>query len=135
MAQRFAALSDPTRLAVVELLRARPHRAGELAQALAMSAPALSRHLRVLRKAGLIADDAVEADARVRLYRLDRAAFTSMRDWLDEVERFWSDQLEAFRLYAEGSEPASATSESAPDDASDGSMGANAVSVAGREPQ
>ena len=99
--QTFAALADPTRLAVVELLRTRPHRAGELAQALQMSAPALSRHLRVLRRSGLIADDGVEHDARVRLYRLDPAAFVSMRGWLDEVEAFWSTQLDAFRHHVE----------------------------------
>jgi DNA-binding transcriptional ArsR family regulator len=99
----FAALSDPTRLAVVNLLRVRARRAGELADALDMSAPALSRHLRVLKEGGLIADDAVEEDARVRLYRLDAAAFTSMRDWLSKVEAFWGDQLLAFKSHAEKS--------------------------------
>jgi DNA-binding transcriptional ArsR family regulator len=82
----FAALGDPTRLAVINLLRDRPHRAGELASALQMSAPALSRHLRVLRKSGLVADDELDSDARVRLYRLQPAAFASMRVWLNEVE-------------------------------------------------
>jgi DNA-binding transcriptional ArsR family regulator len=78
-----------------------PRRAGELAEALDMSAPALSRHLRVLRESGLIADEAVEADARVRLFRLEPAAFAGMRDWLTEVEVFWSDQLQAFKAHAE----------------------------------
>lgn len=99
----FAALGDPTRLAVVNLLRVRAHRAGELADALGMSAPALSRHLRVLKKGGLIADDVVEDDARVRLYRLDTAAFVSMRDWLTKVEAFWGDQLHAFKAHAKKS--------------------------------
>jgi len=102
LSHSFAALADPTRLAVVDLLRTRPHRAGELAQALAMSAPALSRHLRVLRKSGIIADDALADDARVKLYRLDHDAFQSLRDWLDEVEMYWTGQLEGFRQYAEG---------------------------------
>ena len=101
MEKTFAALGDPTRLAVINLLRERPHRAGELASALHMSAPALSRHLRVLRKCGLIADDAVDSDARVRLYRLEPAAFATMRDWLTEVEAFWSGQLDAFKAHAE----------------------------------
>jgi DNA-binding transcriptional ArsR family regulator len=66
----LAALSDSTRRAVVDLLRKKPYRAGELADALAMTPAALSRHLRVLRKSGLIVDDEVEDDARVKLYRL-----------------------------------------------------------------
>ena len=101
MEKTFAALGDPTRLAVINLLRDRPYRAGELATALHMSAPALSRHLRVLRKSGLIADDEPDRDARVRLYRLQPAAFASMRDWLMEVEAFWGGQLEAFKAHAE----------------------------------
>ena len=101
MEETFAALGDPTRLAVIHLLRDRPHRAGELASALHMSAPALSRHLRVLRKSGLIADDGLDSDARVRLYSLRPAAFATMRTWLNEVEAFWGGQLEAFKLHAE----------------------------------
>ena len=92
MEKTFAALGDPTRLAVINLLRDRPYRAGQLATALHMSAPALSRHLRVLRKGGLIADDEPDSDARVRLYRLQPAPFASMRDWLTEVEAFWGGQ-------------------------------------------
>jgi len=98
----LSALSDPTRRAVVDLLRRRPHRAGELADALAMSPPALSRHLRVLRRGGVIADDALEDDARVRLYRLQPEVFATLRDWLDEVESFWGDQLQSFKAHAEG---------------------------------
>ena len=101
MEKTFAALGDPTRLAVINLLRDRPYRAGELASALHMSAPALSRHLRVLRKSGLIADDEPDSDARVRLYRLQPAAFASMREWLTEVEAFWGVQLDAFKAHAE----------------------------------
>ena len=97
----LAALSDPTRRAVIDLLRVQPRRAGELAEALAMNAAALSRHLRVLRKSGLIVDDEVEHDARVRLYRLRPGAFVSLRDWLNEVEAFWGDQLQSFKRHAE----------------------------------
>ena len=101
MEKTFAALGDPTRLSVIHLVRDRPHRAGELASAVQMSAPALSRHLRVLRKSGLIADDGLASDARVRLYSLQPAAFATMRVWLDEVEAFWGGQLDAFKLHAE----------------------------------
>ena len=97
----LSALSDPTRRAVVDLLRTQPRRAGELADELNMSAPALSRHLRVLRKSGVITDDAVEEDARVRLYRLQPETFATLRGWLDEVELFWGDQLQSFKARAE----------------------------------
>lgn len=97
----FAALSDPTRRAVVGLLTRGPRRAGELAEALAMNPPALSRHLRVLRRSGLIADEEPEHDARVRLYRLRPEGLAPLRSWLDEVESFWSDQLQAFKAHAE----------------------------------
>src|SRR5262245_2340678 len=66
----LSALADPTRRGVVELLRRKPHRASEIAQALATTRPAMSRHLRVLRKAGLVAPDGLEDDARARVYRL-----------------------------------------------------------------
>ena len=97
----LAALAEPTRRAVVHLLRKKPRRAGELAEALSMSAPALSRHLRVLRKTGLIAEDDQEDDARVRVYRLRREPFSELREWLDEVEEFWGAQLESFKEHAE----------------------------------
>jgi DNA-binding transcriptional ArsR family regulator len=97
----LAALADPTRRGVVELLRHQPRRASEIADALAMTRPAMSRHLRVLRKAGLVREDAQDDDARVRVYRLEREPFAGLRGWLDEVEAFWSDQLQAFKAHAE----------------------------------
>jgi DNA-binding transcriptional ArsR family regulator len=97
----LGALADPTRRAVVELLASQPRRAGELAGMLDVSAPALSRHLRVLRRGGVVTSDEVSGDARVRLYRLHPAAMTSLREWIGEVEAFWAGQLEAFKDYAE----------------------------------
>ena len=97
----FTALADPTRRAVVQLLREGPRRAGDLAAALDLTPPGLSRHLRVLRRAGLIDDDEPEEDARVRLYRLEPAGFAPLRDWIDEIEAFWGDQLAAFKAHAE----------------------------------
>jgi DNA-binding transcriptional ArsR family regulator len=94
-------LADPTRRAVVQLLRKGPRRAGDLAAELALTPPGLSRHLRVLRRAGLIVDDEPENDARVRLYRLEPAGFAPLRDWIDELEAFWGDQLAAFKVHAE----------------------------------
>lgn len=97
----FAALADPTRRRVVELLRRGSRRAGELADALATSPPAMSRHLRVLRTGGLIQERRDGADARARVYQLRRGPFAAARQWLDEVEKFWASELAAFKEHAE----------------------------------
>ena len=90
------ALADPTRRAVIELLREAPSRAGLMAKTLHISAPALSRHLRVLRQGGLIIDDKPEHDARVRLYRLRPEAFEPLQQWLTDLEHYWALQLSGF---------------------------------------
>jgi DNA-binding transcriptional ArsR family regulator len=97
----FAALADPSRRAVVDLLRKQPRRASDIAETLSLSRPAMSRHLRVLRESGLVEEDGVEDDARVRVYRLRRRPFTQLRGWLDEVETFWRDELAAFKAHVE----------------------------------
>lgn len=103
----LSALADPNRRAVVELLRKQPRRAGEIAAALSLTPPALSRHLRVLRRSGLIYVEphkqAIEEDARVRIYSLRKEPFDRLRGWLDEVESFWVGELAAFRDHVEGS--------------------------------
>jgi DNA-binding transcriptional ArsR family regulator len=95
------ALSDSTKRAVIQLLMKQPRRAGELAQDLSLSPPAMSRHLRVLRKSGLITESGIEEDARVKLYRIDVRAFAPLRSWLDQIEGYWGDQLSAFKAHAE----------------------------------
>jgi DNA-binding transcriptional ArsR family regulator len=97
----LVALSDSTRRGVVELLRAGPLRAGELADALDMNKPAMTRHLRVLRESGLVHEEGLPQDARVRVYRLRRAPFADLREWLDEIEASWALQLESFKRHAE----------------------------------
>jgi DNA-binding transcriptional ArsR family regulator len=97
----LAALADPTRRRVVDLLRQRPRRAGELASAFRMSPPAMSRHLRVLRREGLVEERRVEDDARVRVYQLRPERFRDLQAWLGEVEGFWTEQLGAFKTHAE----------------------------------
>jgi DNA-binding transcriptional ArsR family regulator len=92
----LAALADPARRRVVDVLRLGPRRAGELASAVDMSGPAMSRHLRVLRTTGLVEVAGTEGDARVRVYRLRAEPFVALRAWLDQVEAFWADQLGAF---------------------------------------
>jgi DNA-binding transcriptional ArsR family regulator len=97
----FSALADPTRRRVVELLRERPRRAGELAATTDMSPPAMSRHLRVLRSSGLIEAELVDDDARLRVYRLRPERFVALQAWLDQVQAFWGEQLGAFKAHAE----------------------------------
>jgi DNA-binding transcriptional ArsR family regulator len=95
----LAALADPHRRRVVDLLRERPHRAGELAQAARISFPAMSRHLRMLRKNGLVEEDRGEFDSRVRIYRLRPEAMAELKTWLAETEALWSRQLSAFKAH------------------------------------
>jgi DNA-binding transcriptional ArsR family regulator len=103
----FAALADPTRRKVVSLLRRRPLRAGELAAAFDMSAPAMSRHLRVLRQTGLVEEEGLTDDARVRIYSLRPERFAVLRDWLSEIEGYWADQLGALKAHVERAAPGS----------------------------
>ena len=99
----LAALADPTRRHVVELLRRRPQRSGELAMRTSTSAPAMSRHLRVLRTTGLVEAETDELDARLRVYRLRREPFAALQVWLDQVDAFWGGQLGAFKAHTERS--------------------------------
>lgn len=97
------ALADRNRRAVIDFLKEQPRRAGEIAAALSLTPPALSRHLRVLRRSGLIEEQGVEEDARVRIYGLRKEPFDQLRDWLGEVESFWVGELAAFRDHVESS--------------------------------
>jgi DNA-binding transcriptional ArsR family regulator len=98
----LAALAEPNRRRVVELLRERPLRAGELAQAAGLTAPAMSRHLRTLRRAGLVEETHPDFDARVRVYQLRPGPMGELGRWLAETERMWSEQLTAFKAHLEG---------------------------------
>ena len=97
----LAALADPARRQVVDLLRERPRRAGELATATGLSAPAMSRHLRALRKGGVVEESHLDFDARVRIYRLRPEPMAQLKTWLDETEQLWSQQLAAFKAHLE----------------------------------
>jgi len=99
--ETLAALADPTRRGVIDLLRKRPLRPSDIADALSMSRPAMSRHLRVLRQAGLVSEEVQADDARVRLCELRREPFLQLQGWLEEVAAFWDDQLQAFKAHAE----------------------------------
>jgi DNA-binding transcriptional ArsR family regulator len=93
----FDALGDPNRRAIVELLRAGDRSVGELTEALSnrISRPAVSRHLRLLKQAGLVTD---RAEGTRRLYRLDDEGIAAVREYLEDV---WGEAAARFRLLAE----------------------------------
>lgn len=100
----FGALADPTRRRVVELLGERAHRAGELAAAAGTSAPVMSRHLRILLEAGVVADERVPGDARLRVFHLRREPVLALQAWLDQLQAHWNEQLGAFKRYVDKKE-------------------------------
>lgn len=85
------ALGDPTRRAVFNRLLAGPQSVASLSQDLPVSRPAVSQHLKVLKNAGLVRDEAVGTR---RVYRIDRDGLGALRAWLD---RFWDDALDAYQ--------------------------------------
>jgi DNA-binding transcriptional ArsR family regulator len=93
---RFAALADPTRRHLLEGLAAADSTVSELVSGLDMSQAAVSQHLRILREAGLVT---AQRDGRHRRYRLMPSALTELRDWLDELDRFWRERLAALGDY------------------------------------
>jgi len=97
----LAALADPARRRVIELLREQPRRAGELADAVGLNPPALSRHLRTLKATGLIEESHPTFDARVRIYSLRPQAMAELKRWLEETEQLWTTQLGAFKAHLE----------------------------------
>jgi DNA-binding transcriptional ArsR family regulator len=97
----LAALADPTRRAAVDLLRRRPRPAGELASALSVSPPAMSRHLRVLRHRGLVEEERDRDDSRLRIYRLRHEPFQELQGWLERVEAFWGEKLDSYKAHVE----------------------------------
>ncbi len=97
----LSALADPQRRRAVELLSEAPRRAGELADLLHLPAPAMSRHLRALREAGLLSEAHAEGDHRVRIYSLRAERLNDLKDWLARAEQGWSDQLAAFKRHVE----------------------------------
>jgi DNA-binding transcriptional ArsR family regulator len=99
----LAALADPHRRRAVDLLRDGPRRASDLARALDVTPPVMSRHLRVLRQSGLVQEEHPEFDARVRIYSLRPGAIRDLRAWLDQIEAMWTQQLTSFRAHLEQS--------------------------------
>lgn len=86
----------------MDLLRRRPHRAGELAQAVGLTPPAMSRHLRALRQSGLVEESHPEFDARVRVYVFKAGPMDELKGWLEAAETHWVDQLTSLKAHVEG---------------------------------
>jgi DNA-binding transcriptional ArsR family regulator len=101
----LAAIAEPTRRQIVDLLVEGPLPSGRIANKLGLSPPTTSRHLRVLRKAGVVHDLRVESDARVTMYELVPDALLLVGQWVSHMQRHWSQQLEAFRQHAEAARP------------------------------
>jgi DNA-binding transcriptional ArsR family regulator len=97
----FEALADDTRRQVIELLSEGPHRAGRLAQSTGTTPAAMSRHLRVLLESGLVSDERLAGDARVRVFRLRPEPLHDLRAWLDQVQARWTEQLQSFAQHVE----------------------------------
>ncbi len=95
----FAALADPARRRAVEVLGQGPQRAGDLAERLGLAPPAMSRHLKELKAAGLVVDRHPEDDARVRVYALNAPRLAELKDWLARAEEGWTQQLGAFAAH------------------------------------
>ena len=89
---RFAALADPTRRRIVELLGSGEQAAGALGESFRISAPAVSQHLKVLRDSGLVR---VRIEGQRRIYSLDPDGFAAMEAWFVKMRGFWSARLDA----------------------------------------
>jgi DNA-binding transcriptional ArsR family regulator len=101
VAPLLQALADPVRLEVVERLSTGPQRAGQLAASAQLSAPAMSKHLRVLLRAGVVVDERLPDDARARVFRLRPESVVALQAWLDQLQAHWDDQLRSFKRHVE----------------------------------
>jgi DNA-binding transcriptional ArsR family regulator len=102
--EAFAALSDPTRRHIVELLADGERSAGELARRFTLTQPAVSQHLRTLRDAGLVR---VRRDAQRRIYSIDGRGLAQIDEWLSRYRTFWNTRLDALEraLHDKNEEP------------------------------
>jgi len=101
LAGLMQAIGEPTRLQVVQTLSRGPRRAGELAADAGVSAPAMSKHLRVLLDAGVVVDERLPEDARARVFRLRPESIVGLRAWLDQLQALWDEQLSSFKRHVE----------------------------------
>ena len=96
MATTFEVLAEPKRRSILDQLRDRPQTVGELVATLSVSQPSVSKHLRVLRDAGLVS---VRTDAQRRVYGLRAEPLAEIDAWLEPYRRYWSDRLDALERH------------------------------------
>jgi DNA-binding transcriptional ArsR family regulator len=96
----FKALADPTRREILSLLRERRRSVGEIASNFSVSRPAISKHLRLLRSAGLIVD---HPEGTARMCELNAAPLREIDDWLSAYKTFWTTSLQQLKAHVENS--------------------------------
>jgi DNA-binding transcriptional ArsR family regulator len=96
----FDVLVDPSRRRILDLLREREHLVGELVDDLGLSQPGVSKHLRVLREAGLVR---VRVDAQRRWYGLEALPLSEVDRWLAPYRRYWADRLDLLERHLDAS--------------------------------
>ena len=101
MQSTFSVLAEPNRRRILDELRQGERSVGELVDRLALSQPAVSKHLRVLKDANLVTS---RVDAQRRRYRLRPAPLVEVDEWLAPYRRFWADHLDALEAYLDSSE-------------------------------
>jgi DNA-binding transcriptional ArsR family regulator len=94
----FQALADPTRRAVLDLLRQASQPAGQIANAFPISRPAISKHLRLLRRAHLVRE---QREGRNRVYHLNPEPLKAVDSWLDQYRVFWQANLSSLKTFVE----------------------------------
>ncbi|MBZ5647203.1 MAG: metalloregulator ArsR/SmtB family transcription factor [Acidobacteriia bacterium] len=94
----FHVLADPTRRAVLDLLRGGSQPAGEIARSFPVSRPAISKHLRLLRRAGLVRE---HRRGRHRFYQLDAEPLKAVDRWLEQYRTFWDARLSGLKAFVE----------------------------------
>ena len=101
MATAFEVLAEPTRREILDLVRDRELSVGELVERISISQPGVSKHLRVLRDAGLVK---VRVDAQRRLYRVRPEPLAEIDAWLRPYRRLWADRLDALENHLDAFE-------------------------------
>jgi DNA-binding transcriptional ArsR family regulator len=94
----FEAIAEPNRRAILDLLRGGELPAGDLVEATGLSQPGVSKHLKLLREAGLVS---VRPDGQRRLYRLEPGQLAALDNWLIPFRAFWADRLDALEKHLE----------------------------------
>jgi DNA-binding transcriptional ArsR family regulator len=97
----FALLAEPMRLRILDELRTSERSVGELVEALAVSQPSMSKHLRALREGGLVSS---RTAAQQRIYRIEAGPLQALDDWLEPYRRMWTRHLDALERHLDEQE-------------------------------